>query len=77
MDTHFGPLTDTEIDEIRARHVRAEHRAEEEADFAASNAHQDRGFLLDEVLRLRALVRAATVGPGLASVAAAPLRRAG
>lgn len=50
--THFDLLDDRQIEDIRDRHHRAEHRAESESEFTASNAHHDRGILLEHLERL-------------------------
>jgi hypothetical protein len=52
LPTHFDLLDDQQLDDIRARHLRAEHQAEVESEFAASNAHHDRGILLEHLERL-------------------------
>jgi len=77
--THFDELTDQQIDDIRERHLRAEHCAEEECEFVASNAHHDRGILLEQLDRLRdeLAMATATARPGLASGGLMRLRKAG
>lgn len=86
MHSHYLPLTEDQLDDIRDRHLFAEHRAEQESEFAASNAHHDRGLLLEEIDRMRGLLhaarldlaaQAATSRPGILGAGVARLRRAG